>query len=64
MTIRFKREINSPSKLLHWDTSSYNTYYFDDKEEFEENKKALELINHNYSTWTDQYNRFCLQILQ
>jgi len=64
MSIRFKKDINSPSQLLRWDSGSYNTYYFYDKEEFEENKNALESISQNYSTWTDRFNRYCLQILQ
>jgi len=64
MSIRFKKDINSSSNLLQWDSGSYNTYYFYKEEEFKENKNALESINQNYSTWIDNFKRFCLQILQ
>ena len=63
MPIRFKK-VNKPFGKLQWETGSYNTYYFDNQQEFEENKNKLSSLNQNYSTWTDNFGRFCLQILQ
>lgn len=60
MSIKFQKHENQ----LRWNNGSYNTYYFDNQEEFKENKKALESINQNYSAWSDMFGRFCLQILQ